>query len=273
MNSKKFHHNMNLSISNIAWKAEYDSEMYKYLETTGFNGLEIAPTRIFPENPYDHLSEAKEYVLQLKNEFGLVISSMQSIWYSRKENIFTSNVERKLLTDYTRKACVFANTIGCKNLVFGNPRNRDTLDIIGNYPKAIDFFHAIGEIALENDTIIAIEPNPIIYNTHFINYTEQAVELVNKANSAGVKVNFDLGSVIYNGEDIRYLETITEYVNHIHISEPFLKPILKRKQIHTFVINIARNLLPNHFISIEMSNTESLEDVKRAMEYIKCLTE
>ena len=42
---------MNLSISNIAWKAEYDSEMYKYLETTGFNGLEIAPTRIFPENP------------------------------------------------------------------------------------------------------------------------------------------------------------------------------------------------------------------------------
>lgn len=39
---------MKLSISNIAWSAEHDAAMYKFLQQEGFSGLEIAPTRIFP---------------------------------------------------------------------------------------------------------------------------------------------------------------------------------------------------------------------------------
>ena len=51
---------MKLSISNIAWSTEHDNTMYQFLKDNGFDGLEIAPTRIFPEKPYEHLSEAKD---------------------------------------------------------------------------------------------------------------------------------------------------------------------------------------------------------------------
>lgn len=44
---------MDLSISNISWSAEQDSQVYELMQKHGFSGLEIAPTRIFPENPYD----------------------------------------------------------------------------------------------------------------------------------------------------------------------------------------------------------------------------
>ncbi len=264
---------MKLSISNIAWAAEHDADMYAFLQRKGFSGLEIAPTRIFPSLPYEHISEAKDWATQLKEDYGLTISSMQSIWYGRQEKIFGNVEDRKALIAYTRQACKFAQAIGCRNLVFGNPRNRETLSLDRDYPVAIDFFHTIGEIAAEHNTIVAIEPNPVIYNTHFINYTEQAVELVDKVNSKGLKVNYDLGTVIENREDIDYINSIDEYVNHIHISEPYLAPIdLAHKAYHKALIAYTKNHGAT-YLSIEMGNKADLGKVKHIVEYLKDLTD
>lgn len=257
---------MKLSISNIAWSAEYDAEMYQYLHDVGFQGLEIAPTRIFPENPYDKLSEAKEWALELKEKYGLVIPSMQSIWYGHQEKIFGSKEEREILVNYTKKAIIFAETIGCPNLVFGNPRNRDTEDVPGNFPVAIDFFREIGDFATEHNTTIAIEANPIIYNTRFINTTKQAVELADKCNSKGIKVNVDLGTIIYNEEDIEYLRQVPEFINHVHISEPGLKLIEQRK-IHLKIFEILNDIRYERFVSIEMGNN-TLERINEIVLYI-----
>ena len=49
---------MKLSISNIGWTVEQDSQVYELMKKYGFTGLEIAPTRIFPEAPYEKLNEA-----------------------------------------------------------------------------------------------------------------------------------------------------------------------------------------------------------------------
>lgn len=242
--------------------------MYQFLQGCGFQGLEIAPTRIFPEAPYEKLSEAKEWAGELKVKYGLVVPSMQSIWYGHQEKIFGSKEERKILIDYTKKAIDFAEVIGCKNLVFGNPKNRDTDDVPGNYPTAIDFFREIGDYALAHNTTIAIEPNPTIYNTHFLNYTEQAVEMAYKCGSEGVKVNVDLGTIIYNEEDINYLKQIPEYISHVHISEPGLSAIEKR-EFHRQILEVLQSIDYNRFVSIEMGNKGDLAKVKEIVKYIK----
>lgn len=84
------------------------------MKEIGYNGLEIAPTRLFIDHPYTHIEEAKEYAEQLRDKYELVIPSMQSIWYGRQEKIFGDEKDRKTLIEYTRKACEFANAIGCK---------------------------------------------------------------------------------------------------------------------------------------------------------------
>lgn len=258
---------MKLSISNIAWAAEHDAEMYQFLQESGFQGLEIAPTRIFPEAPYEKLSEAKEWARQLKEKYGLEIPSMQSIWYGHQEKIFGTKEERQNLIDYTKKAVVFAEAIGCKNLVFGNPKNRDTDDISGNYPIAIDFFREIGDYAAEHNTIIAFEANPSIYNTRFINKTEQAVELAYKCGSPGIKVNVDLGTIIYNEEDIQYLKQIPEFINHVHISEPGLN-LIERREIHSSLIRMLRKIDYQGYLSVEMGDKGNLDSVKDVIKYI-----
>lgn len=263
---------MKYSISNIAWSAENDAEMYSYLQRVKFCGLEIAPTRIFPKSPYNQLSQAEDWANQLREEYGLSISSMQSIWYGREERIFGSEKERNILLEYTHKACRFAQTIKCKNLVFGCPRNRETLDVAGDYPIAIDFFHALGEMALESDTIIAIEPNPTIYNTHFLNYTEQVVDFVYKAQSEGLRVNYDLGSAIYNEEDINYLKEVSSLINHVHISEPWLN-LIEKREVHRQLLSLLKNANYIHSVSIEMSNRGDLQKVKDSIDYLNEINE
>lgn len=262
---------MRLSISNIAWSPDHDAEMYQYLKDIGFQGLEIAPTRIFPEKPYEHISEAKDWAVALKENYGLVVPSMQSIWYGLQEKLFGTREERQILIDYTKKTVDFAEAIGCHNLVFGNPRNRDTEDVAGNYPTAIEFFREIGDYALEHNTIIAIEANPVIYNTHFLNTTEQAVEMAYKSGSDGVKVNVDFGTIIYNAEDIYYLKQIPEYINHVHISEPGLN-LIEHRPDHHLLFDLLKSMKYNRFVSIEMGNKGNLNDVKKTMEYIKSLS-
>lgn len=260
-----------LSISNIAWVSEHDTEMYQFLNDAGFQGLEIAPTRIFPESPYDKLTEAKAWASELKEKYGLEVPSMQSIWYGHQEKIFGTKDDRKVLIDYTKKAINFAEAIGCKNLVFGNPKNRDTDDVPGNYPIAIDFFREIGDYALEHNTTIAIEANPVIYNTHFLNTTEQAVEMAYKSGSQGVKVNVDLGTIIYNEESIDYLKQIPEYINHVHISEPGLV-LIEKRELQKQLFDILNRIGYERFVSIEMGNKGYLDAVKGIVRHIYSIT-
>lgn len=260
---------MNISISNIAWKEEEDAEMYRFLQIMKFRGLEIAPTRIFPEEPYNQLEKAKMWAEELKDKYGLGISSMQSIWYGRTERLFGSNEERLVLKNYTKQAILFAEAIGCHNLVFGSPKNRDTGNWQHDMPIAIDFFREIGDYAMEHHTCIALEPNPIIYGTRFMNTTEQAVEVAYKSGSDAIKVNVDLGTILCNGEDLLYLKTILEYINHVHISEPRLALIEKRMDLHKKLFEIVKRL-PNVYLSIEMSK-QPISKVKDVLYYIKTL--
>ena len=76
-----------LSISNIAWTVELDAEMNQFLNEVGFQGLEIAPSRIFPEAPYDKLSEAKAWVVELREKIWVAstIHAIHMVWSSRKD--------------------------------------------------------------------------------------------------------------------------------------------------------------------------------------------
>lgn len=258
---------MKLSISNIAWLPEQDRQVYEIMKKNGFSGLEIAPTRIFPERPYDHLSDAAKWAEDLKAQYGFSVPSMQSIWYGVKERIFGSENERTCLTDYTKKAIAFAQATGCRNLVFGCPRNRRLPD--GADPEAaVSFFRELAEHALLHDTVIAMEANPPIYNTNYINTTPQAMELAGTVRSDGFKVNLDTGTIIENKEPLSLLEGRIHMVNHVHISEPGLK-MIQRRALHQELAELLRKENYQGYVSIETGRTESAAELEEVCAYVK----
>ena len=258
---------MKLAISNIGWTALNDSEMYQYIRNEGFYGIEIAPTRIFPANPYEDLQAAQNWADDLRVHYGLNIPSMQSIWYGRIEKIFGSEQERKALTDYTIQAIDFAAAIDCPNLVFGCPKNR-VLDDRSAWKIGVDFFRELAAYAVEYNVVIGMEANPDIYGTNYINTTHEALNLLAEVDMSGFKLNLDLGTMIQNEESPDILRGQVQYISHVHISEPFLQPIEKRA-LHRKVADILREENYQGFVSIEMGKVEDLTVLKKAMAYVK----
>lgn len=258
---------MKLSVSNIAWTKEYDKEMYDFLVKEKIKGLEIAPTRIFQDNPYDRLEEAQDYSAELKNEYGLEIPSMQSIWFGRTENIFASKEERATLLAYTKKAIDFAAAVKCGNLVFGCPRNRSYAEGC-DIRAAIPFFEELGEYAYSKQTVLAMEANPAMYNTNYCNATMDVVDLVKKVNSKGFLINLDVGTMICNEEDMHVVDAAREWLNHVHISEPGLA-LPEKRELHKELAKYLKETAYERFVSLEVKTQEKIQDVKNALYYMQ----
>lgn len=258
---------MKLSISNIAWNAEQDQKVYGILAENGFEGVELAPTRIFEKLPYEHLREAKEWSNVLRENYGLRVSSIQSIWYGRREKLFGTEEERQILLDYTKKAIDFADIIKCPNLVFGCPRNR-YLPKGADPNLAVYFFEELADYALQHNTVLALEANPVLYNTNYINTTVQAFDYTKSINSAGFKVNLDVGALIENGESLEILKGKVGLISHVHISEPGLK-LIKRRELHSQLANILRTENYQGYVSVEMERQNDIALIQETCTYLK----
>jgi sugar phosphate isomerase/epimerase len=128
---------------------------------------------------------------------------------------------------------------------------------------AREFFAHLAECAEGSGTVIALEANPPIYGTNFINTTAAAFDFVKAVNKEGLKVNLDIGTMICNNEDLALVAAEPGLVNHIHLSEPHLAPLMQR-EIHTEL----KGLPYERYLSIEMKAQDSLAPIKAAVEYI-----
>lgn len=238
---------MKLSVSNIGWTAQQDAAVYSLMTKYGFEGLEIAPTRIFPKKPYDKTEQAAVWANALRQDYGFVISSMQSIWFGRQERLFGSEEERNILID------------GC-------PRNRSVPE--NEDPESgIYFFRTIGDYAASKGTVIGMEANPPVYHTNYINDTASALKLVESVDSSGFLLNPDVGTMIQNHESAEQWKGKVRLINHVHISEPGLKIIEKRK-LHRQLRDILADEDYQRFVSIEMAGMQNLQEIETAMAYV-----
>ena len=257
---------MKIAISNIAWSAEQDKIIYEKMMQMGFTGLEIAPTRIFLKKPYEHLDEARKWKKDLHHQYGFEVPSMQSIWYGRTESIFGTPEERKILQSYTYQAIDFASAIGCQNLVFGCPKNRYVPENV-NPDLAISFFQEIAAYAVLKGTVIGLEANPKLYHTNYINTTSQALALIERVSSPGFRLNLDVGTILYNQENVLDFAKKIEYINHVHISEPKLSPIRSHETHKVLKTMLERGY--KGFVSLEMTKPKKIEELLESCIYLK----
>ena len=257
---------MRLCASNIAWTSEQDHEVYRIMQSLGFEGLEIAPSRIFPANPYSYVKEAAEFASDMKKNYGLVVASMQSIFYGMSHRIAGSLQERRDLQKCMYKAIEFAAAMNCRNIVFGCPKNRK-IEKTEDTTVIEEFLNDAADKAEYYGIVIALEANPKNYGTNFINTTTEALELAMRINNPALKINLDVGTVIVNGENLDCIMGNCQIINHVHISEPDLTAIISRP-IHEELSRILRTSGYSKFVSIEMKK-QHMPEIVRVMNYVK----
>ena len=258
---------MKMSVSNMAWCADDNIAVYKMMVQYGINGLEILPTKIIADSPYDHVKDILNWKKGEIDSYGFQIPSMQSIWYGQTENIFGTEEEQRKLVMYTKKAIFFAEAIGCRNLVFGCPKNR-VMPQTKRRDDAILFFQEIADVAAEHNVVIGIEANPPIYQTNFINTTKEAVDLIDVVDRKSFMLNFDFGTFIENGEDLSILKGRVSQISHVHISEPNLKPIQKREE-HKHLCSLLEKEGYEGYVSVEMGAVKDVSVLDNVLRYVR----
>ena len=247
--------NYKLAASNIAWDGMDDLKVYQKLRESGFLGIEIAPTRLIVDSPYDPKNSqlASQLASSIVNSSDLLICSMQSIWYGRQECLFGNPDEREFLLSYTKSAIDFSSKIGCPHIVFGSPRNR-ILPAGGDVKIAETFFFECASYAFSKGVVIGIEANPKSYGTNFLNSTNEVIEFIKLIDSPAIGLNLDLGAIIENREDITFLPEYLDYASHIHISEPMLLPVIS-SPFHQLLSDALNHSRYKGWISLEMKKS------------------
>ena len=132
---------------------------------------------------------------------------------------------------------------------------------------AVSFFRELGKYAFEHNTTIALEANPPIYHTNYINTTSEALDLIHSVDCEGFKLNLDIGTMLENNENISILAGMEGLINHVHISEPGLAPLQKRA-IHQELADFLQSFSYKNYVSIEVGRQDNINTLFQMMDYI-----
>lgn len=263
-----------LTISNIAWAANQENDVFSLLPLYGVTAVEVAPTRIWPEWEYG----AKEVVAyrNFLQDHGLVCSSLQAILYQQPHlKVFGTATERADLIAHLKRVANLAADLGARAMVFGAPKNRDRgdLDEQTAMEQAADLFAIAGEYCHQNQVCLCLEPNPVNYGCNFITNSQSGAELVRLVNSPGFRLHLDAAGMHLAGEEPSLAITAAaDVLEHIHVSEPNLGTFSQPQVNHAHIAAALRNIGWEQWISIEMRATEQpIESIKEALTVVKAI--
>ena len=156
-----------------------------------------------------------------------------------------------------------------KILIFGCPKNRNNSENKPIDNEILNFFRDISNFAYKNNCFIVLETMTKKYNCNFINNIEEAIELIEKVNSKGLKLHIDSGNLYNENEDLENIIKYKEYIYHAQISELGLKNFNNLPIGYNLNLsNALKNINYSGKISIEMANV-TIEDIKNSVSLIK----
>lgn len=243
-----------LSISNIAWPAEHDFEAIKFIAKLGFEGVELAPVKIFGDLYQITSAKLRAYREKVATE-GLRIPALQGIFFGTEGvNLFGSGQTRSKMTSHLTRVAEVAAELGARACVFGAPTLRNPGDMTAEaaHDVAVAFFANIASIYAKLDVKLCFEANPEIYGCNFVTRTDDAVKLVKAVDLPGVAVQLDTGTIFVNKEDPNIIVEAGSQIGHFHISEPSLASIGTARVDHGAIATALRASAYRGWVSVEM---------------------
>lgn len=224
---------MKLAMSNIAWSPDERLDAYAILAEAGFTGLEIAPGLFFhgAEDPFVPDTASARRARIEAADAGLSLVSMQSLLFGvAGAALFEGPEARAAFETGMHRAIALAERFGIPNLVFGSPQQRrvpEGMAMAQALEEGAEVFRALGDVAEEAGTRIAIEANPAAYGTNFCNTLDEALAFVALVDHPAIVPHLDLGAMHMNGDFASLparLPPLAPLLSHVHVSEPDLAP-------------------------------------------------
>jgi len=211
---------MKLAVSNFAWDVKNSDKMFNHLKSLNINNIEGVLSKI---DTWDNLSINKIY--EYKNYLdsnNISIPSLQSLFYNVDcQTIF----DEKKFISHIEKLISFSKILSVKILVFGSPSIRKK--VTGWELLLIKIFKKVDNLLEGTNIKLLIEPNSKIYGGDFFYTISEIVEFISKNNLRNIMTMIDTHNLKLEGiNPIDDLRLYYNHINHIHISEDNLQPII-----------------------------------------------
>jgi sugar phosphate isomerase/epimerase len=260
---------MKLSISNIAWDPHEEEDVISLLQNNGVSGIEIAPTKLWPDWTGADPVTARKFRTHL-NEKGFKIPALQAILFGKPElQVFSNPETQTRLVTHINHVAELANALGAKVLVFGSPKNRDPGS--RTPPQAMTeasaFFKEAGAACNNHGVQLCIEPNPKVYDCHFLTHWQEAAKMVSDVAHPGIGLHLDTACIYMESDDVIHaIQESAGNIAHFHISEPNLSDFSDPKIDHAAIGKTLRDIHYDGWISIEMRrSSQPLNSIKEAI--------
>jgi D-psicose/D-tagatose/L-ribulose 3-epimerase len=257
---------MRTAVSNIAWPQEIDSICLDILLKNDVRFLEIAPTKFWPDlksTTSNDVSFKKSSI----EDLGFQVIAAQSLLFGKPElSIFGPDTSQTF--EYLKCVIDICSNLGCKNLVFGSPKNRlkDKMTFQEACDEAGPLFKKISEYCLTKNIYFCIEANAPQYGCDFVTNIDEGIYIVEKVNHSNFALHLDIGNMIMAGENVEMaLSKGFPYANHLHISAPNLAPIY---HLNNHLNKKTWNLLCAfpYYLSVEMLIKDGNENIPKELE-------
>jgi D-psicose/D-tagatose/L-ribulose 3-epimerase len=255
-----------LSISNIAWPADADTAALDLVAELGFQGVEIAPGKVFGDIATASLDEVRTYRDRLEAR-GLGVPALQAIFHGVSgAHLFNSEATRARMGEHLRRVAAVAGALGAGACVFGAPALRDPgpLPLDEALAVATRFFRDIAPAFAAQRVALCFEANPPLYGCRFVTATEDAFDLVNSIDAPGIALQLDTGTMFVNGEDPSIIARVFSRIGHVHVSEPGLAPIGSSRVDHKPIATALDDINYVGWVSIEMKTTSDWQSAVRS---------
>lgn len=261
---------MKIAVSNIAWDAAEQAEVFEVLSAAQIAGVEVAPTKLWPDWE-GATGAAAERERAAFADAGFVIPALQSVLFGCPDmKLFGNDAERSALLKHIEHVAALAAELGARTLVFGSPRNRDPGDLSPGeaMDAAVSVLREAGSLCASRGVWLGIEANPAAYECRFVTRWFEAAELVRRCDSPGVRLHLDSACTFLAEDDLaEAVAATTDILAHVHISEPQLGAFDTIQVDHASFGAALREAGYDGWCSVEMRRCDDpLAAVRRAVD-------
>jgi D-psicose/D-tagatose/L-ribulose 3-epimerase len=258
------------SISNLAWQKEDLVSMIPVIQKHSVEGIEIAPTAIWPRLEELSLKEVGKLKNYLDKE-NILVSGIQSLCFGHPElQVFDRTTWPKFY-EHLRRVFTIGEALGAQFAVFGSPRNRIKGEInnLEANKIATGFFENLIPILKEKNIRLTLEPNAREYGADFLtNYTE-VKEMNSLLNSTWVVPQIDTGCMWLAGDNLN--QSFSDLTPaHIHLSVPHLGLVPGNYEFEDFLRLILASRYQGWIVVEMLSHSASvIDDVDETLYWLQ----
>jgi sugar phosphate isomerase/epimerase len=211
------------SICNEVFENWAIGDVFKFVQETGYDGVEIAPFTL-NETVAEISPEQRRAIRQQAEQLGLEIVGLHWLLVSPKGLYINHPDEkvRKATQDYLIQLIHFCGDLGGKRMVVGSPKQRNVMEnhsFEETWKWTTEVFDTCMPTAEERGVVLCIEPLDA-EQTNFINTAAEGVRLVEEVDHPNFRLMLDTKATIAQGkvmeEEIR---TYSRYLVHIHAND------------------------------------------------------